>query len=236
MELRPPVRGIFFDLGWTLLYPPSGDWMFSGFARKYFPRDKLSALPRERVDAAREEGMELLNRNHLMSSTDEEYRQFYEYYALLAKALPELGLTQTDLEKVTEDKVHTIRDNYRLFPDTIDTLEALSGKYRLGVISDTWPSIVPVLENFGILSYFSCVTYSSTLRTYHPDPRMYRDALEKMGLPPEETVFVDDGVENLQGARELGIQPVLIRAKPEAEFCDNIPSIRRISGLLELLP
>ena len=45
MELRPPVRGIFFDLGWTLLYPPSGDWMFSGFARKYFPRDKLSALP-----------------------------------------------------------------------------------------------------------------------------------------------------------------------------------------------
>ncbi len=64
-----------------------------------FPRDKLSALPRERVDAAREEGMELLNRNHLMSSTDEEYRQFYEYYALLAKALPELGLTQTDLEK-----------------------------------------------------------------------------------------------------------------------------------------
>ena len=71
MELRPPVRGIFFDLGWTLLYPPSGDWMFSGFARKYFPRDKLSALPRERVDAAREEGMELLNRNHLMSSTVE---------------------------------------------------------------------------------------------------------------------------------------------------------------------
>ena len=65
---------------------------------------------------------------------------------------------------------------------------------------------------------------------------MYRDALEKMGLPPEETVFVDDGVENLQGARELGIQPVLIRAKPEAEFCDNIPSIRRIYGLLELLP
>ena len=72
--------------------------------------------------------------------------------------------------------------------------------------------------------------------SYKPDPRMYRDALEKMGLPPEETVFVDDGVENLQGARELGIQPVLIRAKPEAEFCDNIPSIRRISGLLELLP
>ena len=102
--------------------------------------------------------------------------------------------------------------------------------------ADAWPSIVPVLENFGILSYFSCVTYSYTLGTYKPDPRMYRDALEKMGLPPEETVFVDDGVENLQGARELGIQPVLIRAKPEAEFCDNIPSIRRISGLLELLP
>ena len=137
---------------------------------------------------------------------------------------------------MTEDKVHTIRDNYRLFPDTIDTLEALSGKYRLGVISDTWPSIVPVLENFGILSYFSCVTYSYTLGTYKPDPRMYRDALEKWACLRKRPCSWTTVWENLQGARELGIQPVLIRAKPEAEFCDNIPSIRRISGLLELLP
>lgn len=236
MKLQAPVRGIFFDLGWTLLYPPSGDWMFSGFARKYFPQDKLGALPRKRVEEAREAGMELLSRNHLMSSTDEEYRQFFEYYALIAKALPELGLTQTDLERVSRDKVFTIRDNYRLFPGATDTLEALSGKYKLGIISDTWPSIVQVLEYFGALPYFSSITYSYALGTYKPDPLMYRDALARMDLPPEETVFVDDSVDNLRGARELGIQPVLIRARPDAETCEDIPSISRISGLLELLP
>lgn len=236
MKLRPPVRGIFFDLGWTLLYPPSGDWMFSDFARRYFSEEALNALPGERVQAAREAGTDLLNRSHLMSSMEEEYTQFLRYYTLLAEALPELGLTERDLKLITEDKVYNQADNYRLFPDSIETLESLSGKYRLGIISDTWPSIVPVLEGFGILPYFDSITYSYTLGVYKPDPRMYRDALQKMGLPPEETVFIDDGTDNLRGAQEAGIQPVLIRAKPDAETCDNMAQISRISGLLDILP
>ena len=235
MNLRSPVRGIFFDLGWTLLYPPSGDWMFSQFARRYFPQEKLSALPQDRVRAAQKSGAEFLNRNHLMSTIDEEYRQFLQYYTLLAKALPELGLSEEDLRRVTEDKVYNL-ENYRLFPDSIQTLEALRGKYKLGVISDTWPSIVPVLENLGILAYFDCVTYSYTLGVYKPHESMYRDALQKLGLPPEETVFVDDGAGNLEGARRMGIQPVLIRAKPGADTCETMASIEKTSGLLELLP
>lgn len=235
MKLQQPIHGIFFDLGWTLLYPPSGDWMFSEFARRYFPQEKLRALPRERVQAAREAGTELLNHNHLMSTTDEEYQRFYEYFSLMAEALPELGLCEADLKAVTEDKVYNRADNYRLFPDAKETLKALSGTYKLGIISDTWPSIVPVLEDFGILPYFDSITYSYTLGVYKPDPRMYRDALGKLGLPPEETVFVDDGADNLRGARDMGIQPVLIRAKPDPDSDESMASIDRLSGLLALL-
>jgi methionine salvage enolase-phosphatase E1 len=45
----------------------------------------------------------------------------------------------------------------------------------------------------------------------------YIDALGKCGVPAEETVFIDDSVRNLQGAAELGILPVLIAARPEAD-------------------
>ena len=89
---------------------------------------------------------------------------------------------------------------------------------------------------FGLTPYFDCFTFSFELGCFKPDRRMYEDALAKMGLPPEECAFIDDGVKNLQGAQAAGIQPVLITAKPGAEECPpGMASIQTISGILELL-
>lgn len=229
--LRKPIKGIFFDLGWTLLTPVSGNWMFSDFGRRYFPRE-MEARPE--FQAAHKAGIEYLNSHHLLSSIDEEYQRFLHYFTLLAQAMPDLGVTEEDLAKITEDRVYN-KDNFRLFPDSVKTLETLRGRYKLGIISDTWPSIVPVLEHFDILQYFDCVTYSYTLGVYKPHPEMYWDALGKMKLPPEETLFVDDFSGNLEGARKEGIQPVLIRAKPDPDKNDSMVSIDKIFGLLEVL-
>jgi FMN phosphatase YigB (HAD superfamily) len=65
---------------------------------------------------------------------------------------------------------------------------------------------------------------------------MYHHALEQMKLPSEQTVFIDDGVENLEGAEKCGIQPVLIAAGPNAEYSDKYPIINKLSELLEILP
>ena len=135
------------------------------------------------------------------------------------------------------EKVYQARHTYQLFEDSIPTLEALRGKYKLGVISDTWPSIVPVLEEFGLPGYFDTLTYSFEVGCFKPDPRMFADALGKMGLPPEQCVFIDDTAQNLVGAQKLGIQPVQIRKKPGADPCpEGMLSIDKISGILELLP
>ena len=42
------------------------------------------------------------------------------------------------------------------------------------------------------------------------------DELEQMGLPPEQTVFVDDWEENLDGAALCGINPILIKVRADA--------------------
>lgn len=232
MEKLIHIKGIFLDLGGTLLYPPSGSWMFSNLAYRYFPKEKLET---PQAVQAMDQAYQTLCANHLLSSLEREYDLFYDYYAALAAALPELGLTEADLRAVTQDKVYNKPDNYRLFDDTAATLEALAGKFRLGIISDTWPSIVPVLEHFDILKYFDCVTYSFQLGVFKPDRRMYSDALEKMGLPAGETLFVDDRDINLLGAREAGIVPVLIRAMPGIEPREDMRCIDRISQLPELL-
>lgn len=232
MEKLHDIKGIFFDLGGTLIYPPSGSWMFSDLAYRYFPRDKLSEPS---AQAAMDRASRRLDENHLLHTTDGEYAQFYEYYKTVSDALPELGLTDKDLRAVTDDKVYNKADNYGIFSDSVETLKAVYGKYKLGIISDTWPSIVPLLEHFDILKYFDCITFSFELGTFKPDRRMYEDALSKICLPPENTVFIDDSARNLDGARAAGINPVLIRAMPGIEPVEGIPDIERISGLLGLL-
>ena len=41
-----------------------------------------------------------------------------------------------------------------------------------------------------------------------PDERIYRIALEKMGVEPEEAVFLDDLSANVEAARQLGMKAV----------------------------
>lgn len=237
-SLSNPVKAVFFDLGWTLVYPPSGDWEFTEPAKKLFNWEVYSSLPRERVAAARKTANDYFPPRHKLSTLEEEYQQMLHYYSLFAGELPELGVTRQDIETVAGEKVYQSRHTFELFEDSIPTLEALKAKgYKLGVISDTWPSIVPVLEEFGLPGYFDTLTYSFEVGCFKPDPRMFADALGKMGLPPEQCVFIDDTAQNLVGAQKLGIQPVQIRKKPGADPCpEGMLSIDKISGILELLP
>lgn len=237
MDKLHNIKGIFLDLGGTLMYPPSGSWLFSELAYQYFPR-KILAAP-ENTELVRKANEELES-NHLLHTTDEEYERFTHFYKILAENLPELKLSQQDLRRITDDKVYNM-ENYRIYDDTIETLRALSGRYKLGVISDTWPSVEPMLAEMRIRKYFDCVTYSFELGAFKPSPVLYQDAVEKMGLPPENTLFVDDRPGNVLGARKLGIQPVLIRhpvfmeRMGYIEPVEGVPSIDRISGLLDLL-
>ena len=235
--LRQPVKGIFFDLGWTLVYPPSGDWEFTQPAQKLFNWEVYQSLPKERTAAVRKEANDYLEAHHHISTLEEEYDRMLQYFTIVAQKLPELGATRQDIEATALEKVYQSQHTYNLMEDAIPTLEALKGRYKLGIISDTWPSIVPVLEEFGLPGYFDTLTYSFEVGCFKPDPRMFADALGKMGLPPEQCVFIDDTAQNLVGAQKLGIQPVQIRKKPGADPCpEGMLSIDKISGILELLP
>lgn len=234
--LRQPVKGIFFDLGWTLVYPPSGDWEFTQPAQKLFNWEVYQSLPKERTAAVRKEANDYLEAHHHISTLEEEYDRMLQYFTIVAQKLPELGATRQDIEATALEKVYQSQHTYNLMEDAIPTLEALKSRCKLGIISDTWPSIVPVLERFGILPYFDAITYSFQLGCFKPNPRMFQDALSKMGLPAQECVFIDDVARNLEGAAKVGIQPVQIRVKPDADPCpQGMASIGKISGILELL-
>ena len=212
-ELRDK-KVIFFDVGYTLDMPASGDWMFTNrFLEE--AGDRLKLCGSDEVNRAREAGLRFLEQNHLVTSVEAECEQFYRYYSIVSDEL-RLGLSEEQRMLIARDRTYNMQ-NYLPYPGIRKVLETLGRTHRLGVISDTWPSIRPQLEHLGVAGFFSFETYSCEIGVFKPDPRMYRDALKQAGVPAEETVFIDDGPRNLEGAAALGIFPILIAANPASD-------------------
>ncbi len=220
---------IFFDVGYTLDRPASGDWMFTGKFLE-LAGEKLKQHSEAEINAARDAGLRYLAENHLVTSVEEEQKQFYRYYSIISEQLG-LGLTTDELEQAARDRTFNM-ENYIPYPGIQEVLETLSRTHKLGIISDTWPSIEQQLEYIGVSRYFSFQTYSCFVGVFKPDRHMFLDALGKCGAAPEETVFIDDSVRNLEGAAELGITPILIAANPAA---DVETSYLKIHDLRELI-
>jgi putative hydrolase of the HAD superfamily len=51
---------------------------------------------------------------------------------------------------------------------------------------------------------------SHELATRKPEPEIYRLVLNYLNLKPEETLFLDDNIDNIRGAQNLGIATILV--------------------------
>jgi putative hydrolase of the HAD superfamily len=58
----------------------------------------------------------------------------------------------------------------------------------------------------GFLNPFDHVTFSYELKVVKPEASIYRDAVRGAGVPAHEALFLDDKIENVEGARVVGLQ------------------------------
>ncbi len=58
----------------------------------------------------------------------------------------------------------------------------------------------------GFLDPFDHVTFSYELKMVKPQAGIYHDAIEGLGVKPEEALFLDDRAENVEGARAVGMR------------------------------
>jgi 2-haloacid dehalogenase len=68
---------------------------------------------------------------------------------------------------------------------------------------------VEARARFGELCTLDGVLISAEARYRKPEPGIYRCACKKFAIPPSETVFIDDSVDNVMAAREVGMTAVL---------------------------
>ena len=97
----------------------------------------------------------------------------------------------------------------------VDFVRTLKPAYKAGIISNAWSKLPDILEEWGILDAFDVVVGSGDEGVMKPDPRIFQIALDQLSVAPEESVFVDDFIENVESARNLGMQAVHFESREQ---------------------
>jgi FMN phosphatase YigB (HAD superfamily) len=120
--------------------------------------------------------------------------------------------------------------------ESADVLARLAPSYRLGVVSNFYGNLDVVLADTGLAPQLAAATDSAVVGASKPDAAIFRAALEKLAVAPQDALFVGDSARrDMAGAKALGMPHVLLAANGSAVCCPGDRVIQRLSSLLEIL-
>ncbi len=222
-------KAIFFDRDGTLTYfnPEKEAWRnkivasWSGkpFDLSYDKMMNLFALSAE-------------GRNPWYKNLDNEREFNKRYYRNL---LISEGVTE-NLDKRAELLFSELwcNNDRLLFSETVEVLEYFHSKgYKMGVISDTSPSLEYTLQQLGIAKYFTSFTASSLVGAGKPSPIIFNAALNAQGVTAAESLYVDDYKPEADGAREQGFTSFLIDRNGKNEDNWTITNLKQLINYVE---
>lgn len=244
MKLDQPqaIRTIFFDAGFTLLYPrPS-------FSEVYQQVCVNAGLPVQLIQIQQSiatiEHLYFQQNPDILSPWDNEEAilQFWiSYYSqilrLLFTSLHEERVNQVALAICEEFTRHT---SWQPYPDVHKTLQTLRQHgYRLGIISNWDMALGSILHQLHLTPYFDCLLVSAVSRHAKPSPEIFELALQRANSIPDYTLYIGDSYHyDVIGARTTGITPILLdrarKLQPAQVDCLLIHSLDELLTLLEI--
>ncbi len=103
------------------------------------------------------------------------------------------------------------RRRLSLYPHVRATLDVLRERYPLAVVTDAQTAYTRAeLHKVGLLDYFDPIIVSGDYGYRKPDRRLFQSALDKMGVPAQNTLYVgNDMHRDIFGAQETGMITVM---------------------------
>ncbi|MDR1719292.1 MAG: HAD family phosphatase [Dysgonamonadaceae bacterium] len=102
--------------------------------------------------------------------------------------------------------------------EKLTMLETLRKNYKLYLLSNTNPVVMtwahsPAFSSFGksIDEYFDKLYLSFEIGMLKPDRKIFEFVIEDSGINPAETLFIDDGVRNIEAAKQCGMNVYLAK-------------------------
>ena len=111
-----------------------------------------------------------------------------------------------------------IGDTIRCYPYTHDWIRELKDKGLHCYILSNYARRTYELtrEELSFEKLMDGALYSWQVQQVKPEPEIFRTLLERFGLRPEESVFLDDNPKNVEAARKLGIHAIQFTTREAA--------------------
>jgi putative hydrolase of the HAD superfamily len=216
----------------VLIYPKSGNWTYPDGYFKHclemdIPGSSERQVENEKIAYA------YINKIQSVTSINEEYGIFNEFYKMIFSDI-DIKETAEFCSKITQEMVHNY-NNYCLYDDVKKCLSAIHEKFRLGIISNAFPSLRNNYEAKGILKYFDHMVISSEHGMKKDDINLFIKALENIKEKPNECLFIDDSVENCRNAKKAGMFAVVMDRNSDLEDGCDFPVVNNLVDLANLL-
>jgi putative hydrolase of the HAD superfamily len=164
------------------------------------------------------------------------------YVAPIRTALAEADVPTELVEVICNIRLGYHRRSLVPRAGAVDTLGELRRRgYLIGLITVCSEDIEVLWPETAFAGLFDAEIFSSRIGLSKPDPRIYLACADALGVDPHEAVFVGDGAnDELEGARRVGMEAVLIHRPGEGPLwgLDGWDGLRieSIPAVLDLLP
>lgn len=131
---------------------------------------------------------------------------------------------------INKEKLHDFRERFwqgdRLDIELVNFIRSLKPTHTTALLSNAWTGARKVLtKSKPCIDAFHISVFSCEVGLMKPDPEIYRYILRLSGANPEEAIFVDDALENIESANKLGIHGI--------QFKNAAQAIQDVNALLK---
>jgi putative hydrolase of the HAD superfamily len=190
-----PIRAVIFDMGGVILRTENQEGR-----RKWEMRLGLKERELARIVFASETSA----RATVGQGTDVDV---WKYVASV------LNLTDAQAEELQQD----FWSGDRVDAALVQFIRDLRPRHKTAILSNAWSGAREAITNkFDLGDAVDAIIISAEEGIAKPDARIYRITAERLGVRPEESVFVDDVKENVDAARALGMRGVQFKDTPQA--------------------
>lgn len=200
------IKALILDAGGVMVKAVHGAWNIPAKYREILG-EYAGEVGTEKWNKAHDKNVHIIREDIPMpGDTEKEYRLRMEFMRAMAA---DLGweLTEKQYADITQDfTFNPLR--YIWYDDVNPCLKKWQGEIKLGMLSDAMPSFRLFTEDHASDTYFNCILLSTDIGATKPGAEMYNAICERLGVNPEECLFVDDREINLTGARKCGMHAV----------------------------
>jgi putative hydrolase of the HAD superfamily len=182
---QPNSHSVIFDLGGVVLR-----WNPDDILQNYFADEISRSLVKREVF----QHPDWLEMDRGVLSEDEAILRFHR----------RTGCSVTDLSGLMQ----AVKDSLQPIPGTLHILEELSQRgvplYCLSNMPATTADYLRTRQHFWKM--FRGVVISGEIHLLKPDRAIFEHIAARFGLRPASTIFIDDHLPNIEGARTLGFR------------------------------